>query len=75
MPPGRYTGQGRMLAQNFFKYFIFDDRNWDFHALKFDTDITLADQKRLCCERTPCAPIRRRLCTGTPASARFSAAR
>jgi feruloyl esterase len=39
--PGLVAPEG----SDFFKYFIFDDRNWDFHALKFDTDITLADQK------------------------------
>lgn len=30
---------------DFFKYFIFNDPNWDSHTLNFDSDVALADQK------------------------------
>jgi feruloyl esterase len=32
-------------GSDFFKYFIYDDPNWDFHRLNFDSDVALADQK------------------------------
>jgi feruloyl esterase len=33
------------LGIPFFKYFIFDDPNWDFHTLNFTSDVTFTDQK------------------------------
>lgn len=33
------------LGIPFFKYFIFDDPNWDFHTLNFTTDVTFTDNK------------------------------
>jgi len=39
--PGAHLG----LGIPFFKYFIFDDPNWDFHTLNFTTDVTFTDNK------------------------------
>jgi feruloyl esterase len=39
--PGAHLG----LGIPFFKYFIFDDPNWDFHTLDFDRDVATADAK------------------------------
>jgi len=33
------------LGIPFFKYFIFDDPNWDFHTLNFTTDVKFTDTK------------------------------
>ena len=39
--PGLAAPEG----SDFFRYFIYNNPNWDFHTLNFDSDVALADQK------------------------------
>ena len=51
--PGFITGSAPGLGSHtslglpFFKYFIYDDPNWDFHTFNFATDAPIVDNKRV----------------------------
>jgi hypothetical protein len=39
------SGPSPFFGDQFFKYFVFNDPNWNFHTMNFDNDIALANQK------------------------------
>lgn len=44
-PSKPFTDQSAVGAVGFFKYFVFDDPNWDFLKWNYDRDMTFADKK------------------------------
>ncbi|HWZ71093.1 MAG TPA: tannase/feruloyl esterase family alpha/beta hydrolase [Casimicrobiaceae bacterium] len=42
---GAFLGPNVFLGADFYKYFVFNDPNWNFHTLDFDHDIAYADAK------------------------------